>query len=184
MSQFNFDGIDRIFEAKQSTIARDLKLNLKKLLGESSLAPREAWLTLLASAQTVEHRELIEEAKSQLATQDLTAEQIQEAQESAAIMGMNNVYYRFRHFTHNKAVAEGRDSEYRSAGLRMTGLARPALGKEQFEMLAFAVSAINGCENCVNSHEKSLKDVGVTAEKIHDLARLAAVVKGLKALSF
>ena len=64
----------------------------------------------------------------------------------------------------------------------MTSLARPALGKERFEMLAFAVSVLNGCESCVRAHEKVLRDAGLTADKVHDLARLASVVKGLKAL--
>jgi AhpD family alkylhydroperoxidase len=49
-------------------------------------------------------------------------------------------------------------------------------------MLAFVISVLNGCETCARSHEKALKDGGASAEKIHELARLAAVVKGLKVL--
>ena len=47
---------------------------------------------------------------------------------------------------------------------------------------AFVVSVLNGCETCTRSHEKALKDGGATPEKIHELARLAAVASGLKAL--
>jgi alkyl hydroperoxide reductase subunit D len=65
----------------------------------------------------------------------------------------------------------------------MNVLAKPALGKEHFEMLSFAVSVINGCESCVRSHEKALRDTGTPPEKVHDLARLASVIKGLKTLS-
>lgn len=68
------------------------------------------------------------------------------------------------------------------AGLRMTALARPTLGKERFEMLAFAVSVLGGCEMCVRSHERVLREAGVSIDKVHDLARLAAVVRGLKTL--
>jgi alkyl hydroperoxide reductase subunit D len=65
----------------------------------------------------------------------------------------------------------------------MTALARPVLGKERFEMLAFTVSVLNGCETCTRAHEKTLKDAGVSSEKIHDLARIASIVKGLSYLS-
>jgi alkyl hydroperoxide reductase subunit D len=88
---------------------------------------------------------------------------------------MLNVYYRFRHFL-------GSPDEYRIAALRMTALARPAIGKEKFEMLAFAVSVLNGCESCTKAHEKALRDAGIGTDKIHDLARLAAVVYGLSKL--
>jgi len=64
----------------------------------------------------------------------------------------------------------------------MTSLARPVLGKERFEMLALTISVINGCEACTRAHEKTLREAGISIEKIHDLARLAAVAKGLKAL--
>jgi len=90
-------------------------------------------------------------------------------------MAMLNTYYRFRHFVH-------KDDDYRVAGLRMTALAKPQLGKERFEMLALAVSVLNGCESCVRSHEQVLRDAGVGADKIHDLARLASVVKALTTL--
>jgi alkyl hydroperoxide reductase subunit D len=97
--------------------------------------------------------------------------------ESAAIMGMLNTYYKFRSFIKERA------EDYRTAGLRMTALARPALGKVPFEMLAFAVSVLNGCETCVVSHEKVLREAETNVEKIHDLARLAATVKAIQVLS-
>lgn len=62
-------------------------------------------------------------------------------------------------------------------------LAKPALGKAKFEMLAFAVTVINGCESCVKSHEDALRKHEVSVDKIHDLARMAAVVRGIQALS-
>jgi lipoyl-dependent peroxiredoxin subunit D len=168
--------LDSILPQQQSAIARDLRLNLKRLLEDGALEREEALLALLAVATSVRDERLNAYARQQLQEFDLTPEQIEEAVESAAIMGMLNVYYRFRHML-------GNDDEYRTAGLRMTALARPALGKERFEMLAFAVSVLNGCESCIRSHEKALRDAGLGVDKIHDLARLAAVVKGLNALS-
>jgi lipoyl-dependent peroxiredoxin subunit D len=93
---------------------------------------------------------------------------------------MLNYYYRFRHMLSHGAPEK--EDEYKTASLRMTSMARPALRKDLYEMLAFAVSVINGCENCVKAHEKVLREAGVSAEKIHDLARLASVVNGLKVL--
>lgn len=167
--------LEAVLPAVQSTIGRDLRLNLKRLLTEGALSEDEPWLVLLATATSVGDDALADLARARLVELELAPEQIREAQESAAIMGMLNVYYRFRHMPH-------KDDEYRTTGLRMTALANPALGKERFEMLAFAVSVLNGCEMCIQSHEKVLRGAGVPVDKIHDLARLAAVVKGWSGL--
>jgi alkyl hydroperoxide reductase subunit D len=166
---------------RETTIARDLNLNLQRLTSGGSLEPREAFLALLATARSVGYDELADKAKEQLRALGLAEPEIREAEESAALMGMLNTYYKFRTFI-GKA-GEEKLNDYRQAGLRMTALAKPVLGKVTFEMLAFAVSVVNGCETCVTSHEAVLRAAGVEAEKIHDLARLASVVKALKALS-
>lgn len=168
--------LETVLPPGQTTIARDLRLNLKRMLQEGSLEREEALTALLAVATAVDDERLSAYARAGLAEAGLEPVQIQEAAQSAAIMAMLNVYYRFRHMIAN-------DDEYAAAGLRMTSLARPALGKERFEMLAFAVSVLNGCESCIRSHEKALRESGVSVDKIHDLARLAAVVKGLNTLS-
>ncbi|HEX9812950.1 MAG TPA: carboxymuconolactone decarboxylase family protein [Burkholderiales bacterium] len=170
------NDLDTALPSTSTAIARDLKLNLKRLLEDGALGEDNATLALLALATSTGDGALAAYARVRLVELDVGAEQIQEAAESAAIMGMLNVYYRFRHML-------AKDDEYRAAGLRMTALARPALGKERFEMLAFAVSVLNGCESCIRSHEKVLRDAGVSADQVHDLARLAAVVKGLHALT-
>jgi alkyl hydroperoxide reductase subunit D len=168
--------MDTMLQEQTSTIARDLKLNLARVLEGGALPPEEANLALLAAASSADSADLAAGAIERLRGLGLSDEQIREARESAALMGMLNTYYRFRHFL-------GNPDEYRAAGLRMTALARPSLGKERFEMLAFTVSVLNGCETCTRAHEKTLREAGVAVEKIHDLARLASVVKGLKALS-
>lgn len=170
------NDLDAALPRQQSAIARDLRLNLKRVLEDGSLDEENAVLALLALATSVGDAQRAGYARTRLAELGLSAEQIGEAAESAAIMGMLNVYYRFRHML-------GNDDEYRATALRMTALARPVLGKERFEMLAFAVSVLNGCESCIRSHEKALRGSGIGVDQIHDLARLAAVVKGLHALS-
>jgi len=169
------DTIETLLENQTTTIAKDLKLNLTRFLEGGALTREESHLALLAAATTLEMPRLAGYAVDQLQVFGFRPEEIIEARESAAIVGMLNTYYRFRHFL-------GAPEEYRSAGLRMTALARPLLGKERFEMLSFTVSVLNGCEACTQAHEKALKGAGISSEKIHDLARLAAVAKGLSVL--
>jgi alkyl hydroperoxide reductase subunit D len=40
-----------------------------------------------------------------------------------------------------------------------------------------AVSAINGCGACIDSHEKVLREGGVAAEAIHAALRYAAIIQ-------
>src|SRR5688572_5898940 len=154
MSTVIRETIETLFENQASTIAKDLKLNLTKFLEGAALTREESHLALLAAATTLEMSRLAAFATEQLKSFGLSSDEILEARESAAIVGMLNTYYRFRHFL-------GSREEYRVAGLRMTALARPVLGKERFEMLAFTVSVLNGCEACTQAHEKSLKEAGV-----------------------
>lgn len=162
---------------ESTAIARDLRLNLKRILEDSELEIMDRYFALLATAVAVKDEELASFARTELSSRGAAPEEIQEAAESAAIMAMLNTYYRFRHMVQN-------DDDYRAAGLRMTGLARPVLGKLRFEVLAFAVSVVNGCESCIRSHEKALRESGFMPNQIHDLARTAAVVRGLQTLSF
>lgn len=171
------EWFDKIFADHDTTIARDLKLNYRKLAGESTLSSDEAVLLTLATATALNFEQLREVARVVLVEGGTSAAEVREAEESAAIMGMLNVYYRFRHY-----VDHGGDAGYGPAKLRMQSLANPALGKQRFEMLALAVSAITGCEKCVTSHEKALLQLGLEKEKIHDVIRVAATVSGLKQL--
>jgi alkyl hydroperoxide reductase subunit D len=98
---------------------------------------------------------------------------------AAALMAMNNVYYRFRHQVQKPTYSE------RPARLRMQRLVKPATSKADFELMCLAVSAVNGCESCVRSHERSVLEQGLTEEHVHDAVRLAAVIKAAAvALSF
>lgn len=168
------------FTEKDSTIARDLQLNLKRLLSESALSEEDRLLTLLTLSAALGAKGLQDFAREQLNLLGVLPELQQEAQEAAAMMAMLNTYYRFRHFLKGSSLAE--DSAFQAAGLRMTALARPALGKERFEMLAFSLSVLNGCESCTVAHAEALKKHGVDSVKVHDLAKFAAVVKAIVTL--
>jgi alkyl hydroperoxide reductase subunit D len=161
----------------KTTIERDLVLNFKKLMEEGSLDIEERLLSLYAIATALENQPLMEFARNELTDKGLSEEAIHEAKQSAAIMGMLNTYYKFKSF-----IAAESQEHYARAGLRMQSLMKPVNGKEKFEQMAFAVSVVNGCPSCVASHEKALSELGTSHEKIHDLARLASVVKGLVTL--
>jgi alkyl hydroperoxide reductase subunit D len=88
-------------------------------------------------------------------------------------MAMNNVYYRFKH------MIGGEDYEKLPARLRMTRIAKPQSSKLDFELFCLAVSAVFGCERCVQSHERTIRDAGGTVEQIHDAVRVAAIVHGV-----
>lgn len=175
------DALNQFFDQQypnhSTTIYRDLLMNVKKILEDSPLEPSERFLGLAAIATSLDNKPLFEMASQQLQALDVSPEQIQEAKESAAIMGMLNTYYKFKGYLSPESV-----ESYQRAGLRMQSLAKPLNGKERFEMMSFAVSVVNGCPTCVASHEKALRALSVDPEKIHDLARLASATKGLTVL--
>jgi alkyl hydroperoxide reductase subunit D len=96
---------------------------------------------------------------------------VEDAVAAAALMAMNNVYYRFRHMI-------GKESyQSRPARLRMNRLVQTLTSRADFELFSLAVSAINGCEACVRSHEKAVLDGGLTEEHVHDAVRIAATIQ-------
>lgn len=176
------ETLEAMLNGKTSLVARDLKLNLQRLMNDGALDKQESALALLALATSVESQELVTSSKELLKHMDFTEEQISEAAESSAIMAMLNLYYRAKHML-TAGNPENVETHYKAAGLRMTSLSKPLLGKERFEMLALAVSVVNGCESCINAHESVLREAKIEPAKIHDLIRMAAVVKGLKTLT-
>jgi alkyl hydroperoxide reductase subunit D len=159
-------------KARVPDYAKDLRLNLDSVLSETGapgLTQKQIAIIALASAIASRHEPLTEaiavEASSVLSAQELDA-----ARAAAAIMAMNNIYYRFTH------LVEEREYETMRASLRMNAMANPGCPKIDFELASLAVSAINGCGKCVDSHEKTLKKHEVAALAIQSAARIAAVV--------
>ncbi len=164
--------LDTLFSKFESPTQKDLKLNFKKFFSDSTLSPKDAGLITLACAEATNAKQLATFAETHLTGLGASSDEIQEAKDAAAIMGLMNCYYRFRHYVDKETYQS-------AAGLRMNVMARPVNGKAAFEMMALAVSVINGCEACVKSHEKSLIEHGISEGTIHDLARLASVSKAL-----
>jgi len=152
--------------------ARDLKLNLGSVLspgGAPGLEERQIWAVALATAIASRNAQLTRAVEA-AASQKLDAAHLQAARAAAAIMGMNNIYYRFLHLVE--------DAEYQSlpARLRMNVIGNPGIAQLDFELLSLAVSAVNGCGLCITAHERKLRSHGVTREAIQSAVRIAAVV--------
>ena len=147
--------------------AKDLSLNLSSLAADATLSDQQKWGAFLACAFAVGEPTTLKavEAAGALSDEARTA-----AKAAAAIMGMNNVYYRALHLMQNL--------EYRTlpARLRMNVIANPGVEKLDFELWCAAVSAINGCGACIDSHEEELRKRGATALQVQAALRIAAVV--------
>ncbi|ATU73778.1 alkyl hydroperoxide reductase [Komagataeibacter rhaeticus] len=163
-------SIDSI-KAALPDYAKDLKLNLSSLANDIVLTPQQLGGTFIACAIA---------ARNPAVTHALTAEYgprlapaaLEAARAAAAIMGMNNVYYRFVHLV-------GGDYAKLPARLRMNVISNPGVDKVDFELWAMAVSAINGCGLCMESHERQLRAAGLTTEHVQTAVRIAATVNAI-----
>ena len=152
--------------------ARDLKLNLGSVLtttGAPGLDEKQVWSIALASAIAARNTGFARAIEA-LAKAKLADVEVEGAKAAAAIMGMNNIYYRFLHLVE--------DNEYQSmpARLRMNVIANHGIDKLDFELISLAVSAVNGCGLCVTSHEKKLRSHDVSREAIQSAVRIAATI--------
>ncbi|MBP8824435.1 MAG: carboxymuconolactone decarboxylase family protein [Flavobacteriales bacterium] len=160
----------RLLGATPSRYARDLKLNLKAVLKSAHLSGKEAALLALSVAANQRNDALTGHFRTVAEQAGALAEETAEAVACASLLAANNVLYRFRHFAGKEKYNELRP------GLRMNIMMNPATGKHLFELMSLAVSAVNGCEQCVKSHEASLMELGATEEQVWDAIRIASVV--------
>lgn len=161
-----------ILQSRLPDYAKDLRLNLESVLtegGAPGLGQKQIALVALASAIASRHAPLTE-AVARFAAQHASDVELDGARTAAALMGMNNIYYRFLYLVESGEYAPMR------AGLRMNGMARPGCDKLDFELASLAVSAINGCGSCVASHERTLRKHEVSAQAVQSAARIAAVI--------
>ena len=155
--------------------AKDLSLNLSSLVAETVLTDQQKWGAFLSTAYAVGIPEVVQNIEAASAAV-LTPEAATAAKAAAAIMGMNNIYYRALHLMHNQEYAT------LPAKLRMNILANPGVSKVDFELWSLAVSAVNGCGLCLDSHEKVLRGHGVTNVQVQAALRIAATVNAISAV--
>ncbi len=160
------------FSAAMPAYAKDLKLNLSTLLTEQGMSDERKYGLFLACAHGTGYKPLIEAAEAECAPK-LDDKMADAARGAAAVMAMNNVYYRFTHLAGNENYAA------MPAKLRMNMIGTHGVAKEEFELFSLAVSAINGCGLCIDSHEKVLAKHDVKEVDIQSAVRIAAVMNAL-----
>ncbi|WEK42541.1 MAG: carboxymuconolactone decarboxylase family protein [Candidatus Sphingomonas colombiensis] len=160
------------FAGSLPDFAKDIRLNVGSLLNETVLNDQRKYGTLLACAHGSGHKPLVDATEAEVADK-LSPEAANAARAAAAVMAMNNVYYRFVHLASNEEYGK------MPAKLRMNVIGAPGIDKVDFELFSLAVSAMNGCGMCIDSHEHVLKKSGATAEMIQTAARIGAVMKAV-----
>ncbi|MEA5137899.1 carboxymuconolactone decarboxylase family protein [Arcicella rigui] len=162
--------LDRL-NALDHRYIKDLKINVSNALKAQTLKEKEAVLLALSVAINEKSTTLISSLEELAKSKGAEEKELLEVAACVSLMNANNVLYRFRHFmdkeTYNNIPA----------GVRMSIMMNPVLGKEFFELLSLVISAINGCEMCVTSHEASVKSHGASEQRIFDAVRLGAVIK-------
>lgn len=150
--------------------AKDLRLNLQSLLGDGTLSKEQRVGIALACAQAARSPAL---ANALVAEHGPCAAWQSDARAAAALMAMNNVFYRFRHLVGKESYAS------MPARLRMNRMAAVQTSKLDFELLSLSVSAIGGCGMCVASHERAVLEGGLSEAGVLEAVRVAAVIQGL-----
>lgn len=161
-------------KARLPDYAKDLRLNLSTLVAEPALTEQQRAGTVIASALAARNREVSDAMTAEFAPK-LAPEALDAAKAAAAIMAMNNIYYRFTH------LASVPDYRTLPAKLRMNVIGKPGVAKADFELWSLAVSAINGCGMCIDAHERELRKAGLAIEAIQAAVRIAAVVHAVAA---
>jgi alkyl hydroperoxide reductase subunit D len=159
-----------LLEKGESRYIRDFKLNFNSTLTSEHLNAKECALLGLSVAINNTNNALTKYYTKYAEEQGATTADIAEAAACASLLASNNVFYRFRHFT--------KKDKYNQipARIRMQIMMKPVTGKEFFELMSLTISAVNGCELCVNAHEDSLIKMGTTEERIFDAIRIASLV--------
>lgn len=150
--------------------ARDLGANLTALEADTTLTEQQKWGCLLACASAVGEPTTLREVAAAAKLGEAAADA---ARSAAAIMGMNNVYYRALHLMKNGEYAA------MPSRLRMGVLADPGVEKTDYELWSLAVSAVNGCGLCLDAHDEELRRRAMPPAAIQAALRIAAVTTGV-----
>jgi alkyl hydroperoxide reductase subunit D len=159
--------------AKLSPEASDLATNAQRVLAGESLSPGQTWGVALASAYFIRHADLTAAILADAKAAGLSDDAVKDAQGAAALMGMNTVYFRFRHLM--KADAYNK----MPFNLSMKRMQQVTTNKEDFELFSIGPAALAGCELCLQAHEAAVKKGGMNENSVHDAVRIAAVLHGI-----
>lgn len=153
--------------------AKDIRLNLGTVLSEEGapgLTAAQRWGAAISVAYSAGNSHFASDL-SETAGDLLSPLQVEAAKAAAAIMAMNNVYYRSMH------QLEDPEIEKLPAKLRMNIIGKPGIEKIDFELFCLAVSTVNGCSVCVKAHAREAKKASIANEGVQSVIRIAAVTK-------
>jgi alkyl hydroperoxide reductase subunit D len=154
--------------------AKDIRLNLGSLAMDATLSRQQLAGTFVAAALASRNATVTREIVAEFGAA-LSAEALVAAKAAAAVMAMNNVYYRFTHLV-------GGDYPGLPAKLRMNVIGKPGVEKVDFELWSLAVSAVNGCGMCLEAHERVVRQGGLSQEQVQTAVRVASVVHAVAAV--
>jgi alkyl hydroperoxide reductase subunit D len=149
--------------------AKDIKLNLSSLANDETLTTQQLWGCMFSAALASGNNDVIAHIMQDAMTK-MDEIALNAAKSAAAIMAMNNIYYRFVH------ISDIPDFQTMPAKLRMNVIGNPGVDKADFELWSTSVSVVNGCGMCIDAHAKTLMDHGITKEQVQTSARIAAVI--------
>ncbi|MBL0745022.1 carboxymuconolactone decarboxylase family protein [Chryseolinea lacunae] len=167
-----------LLENGKSRYLADLKINFKNSFESEFLTKKEIAVLGVALAVNAGNPVLRTFFAANAQEEGASAEEIAEAVGCSSLLSANNVFYRFRHFVNKEKYNEI------PARIKMNIMGRPVGGKEFFELMSLAVSAVNGCELCVKSHEASLIELGSKEERIFEAVRLASVITSVSKIIY
>jgi lipoyl-dependent peroxiredoxin subunit D len=171
MAQVSMPQLDALRETF-SEPAKDMKLNLGGIGNSDFLDADQVWGVALACAYHLGEPRLISALVADAKVGGASEAVFEDAKAAAVLMGMNTIYYRFKHLV-------GKESyKTRPARLRMTWMARPKTSKATYEVMSLAIAVLAGCETCVKMHEASILEQGLSEEHVHDTVRIAAILQG------
>ena len=159
---------------QDSRYLRDLKLNVSAVLNSKNISKKDSSLLALSVAVNEKNTALMTAFENMARGQGASETEIAEVHSLTSLMNANNMFYRFKYYMDGVEYYEKTP-----AGLRMSIMMNPVMGRELFELASLVVSALNGCSQCVTSHERSVREHGATEARVYDAIRLGSVIKSL-----
>jgi lipoyl-dependent peroxiredoxin subunit D len=158
----------------ESKYIKDLKINVSNVLNNTQYLNKKEVLLLAYAVAVNEKFDLLKDTfQAQAQEAGATDAELAEIVSCTSLMNANNIFYRFRHFMQKDFYTNT------PAGIKMSIMVNPVLGKEFFELVSLVISSINGCEMCVTSHEQSILQHGGSESRILEGVKLGAIIKSL-----
>ncbi len=172
MAEITLNQVESLREALPDP-AKDMRINLSNALKSEILNEDQIWGIALASVFYIREPRLRDAVVADAKSANISEALMQDAQAAASLMGMNTVYYRFRHMIGKESYSQ------KPARLRMQWMLKPQTNKGDFELFSLAVASLAGCELCIKSHENSILQHDMSEDHVHECVRQAAVLLGV-----